>query len=68
MLSNKSIIENQKERRFHKVFKMMAKYMKTRSSVQCRSHHQKLLNKCKNYKEIIEQLSNKIYLTAPIST
>lgn len=31
-----------------KVFKQMAKFIKTRNSSQCRTHHQNLINKCKS--------------------
>lgn len=60
MKKNRYFFESEKLRRQHKVFKNMATFLKTRSSVQCRSHHQKLLARLKTFDEIVNYLENKI--------
>ena len=47
-------------RRTHKIFKKMGKYVKSRSSEQCRSHHQKLELKLKSFDGIIKFIQDKI--------
>jgi len=41
MIENRESFENKNLRRSNKVFKKMAKYVKSRCPEQCRSHHQK---------------------------
>jgi hypothetical protein len=40
--------------RMRKIFKEMSLFLGTRNSIQCRSHHQKQLDKLKNISKIIE--------------
>ena len=43
-----------------RVYKLMSRMLKTRSSVQCRSHHIKLLRTFRNVNKIVANLQNKI--------
>ncbi len=38
----------------------MSKYIPTRTPIQCRSHHQKLIAKYRNFKKIITSFKNEI--------
>ena len=50
----RSQFEDRVLRRKNKIFLRMAKFVKSRTSDQCRSHHQKVENKIKNIDMIIE--------------
>lgn len=41
-----------------KVFKQMAKFIKTRNSSQCRTHHQNLMSKSKNLENALNSFMN----------
>ena len=47
-----------KERKAHKINIMMSKYIKSRTSCQCRSHHQKMLQNHKNVLQLLNFLKN----------
>ena len=61
MIKYENIYRNKDLRRAHKIFKKMAKVVKSRTSEQCRSHHQKLDLKLKSYDAIIKALNIKFY-------
>jgi hypothetical protein len=44
---NRNLLIKNDRRRYDKVFMMMSNCVKTRTADQCRTHHQKLLNKFK---------------------
>ena len=55
-------IMEDKEKRIHlKVFNQMAKWMRTRTSDQCRSHHQKLLQYHQSIRNIITHFEEVIF-------
>lgn len=56
MLKHDEIYRDKDLRRTHKIFKKMGKFVRTRSSEQCRSHHQKLELKLKSYDAIISYI------------
>ena len=60
MLKHEEIYRDKDLRRTHKIFKKMGKYVKSRSSEQCRSHHQKLELKLKSFDGIINYIQDKI--------
>lgn len=49
--------ERKNLRRSEKIFKVMSRYLGTRTADQCRSHHQKMEKKCLSFQKIIEYLS-----------
>ena len=50
-----------KEKKTHKVYSRMSKYIRGRTDSQCRSHHQKMLIKFETIEGIIEDLKDLIY-------
>ena len=52
--SNRDDMEETQNRRKGKVFVRMSKFVRSRNSDQCRSHHQKLIKYYKDVKGIIE--------------
>lgn len=45
---HKQKFQSKSMRKSLKVFKQMARFVKTRNSSQCRTHHQNLMNKCRS--------------------
>lgn len=60
MLANREIFVSKPMRRKCHIFKLMADFVKTRTSEQCRSHHQKYEIKFGQFSNIIEHLTEKI--------
>lgn len=50
---HKSKFQSKSLRKSLKVFKQMAKFIKSRNSSQCRTHHQNLSKKCKNLDSLL---------------
>lgn len=50
---NTEILENREERREKKVFLRLSEYVETRDANQCRSHHQKMIQKYKSIEKIL---------------
>lgn len=55
---NEKLFEKKDLRRSDKVFKLMASYIGTRTSDQCRSHHQKIESKSGSVAQILENLAS----------
>lgn len=49
--------ERKNLRRSEKIFKVMSRYLGTRTADQCRSHHQKMEKKCLSFQKILEYLA-----------
>lgn len=60
MLENRESFENRDLRRSNKIFKKMAKFVKTRCPEQCRSHHQKYQKKYHNFDSIVDSIKAKV--------
>ena len=58
-----SYFVNKHRRRTEKIFKTMETFIGTREAEQCRSHHQKMEKKYKNFKQILLHLRNLHYAT-----
>ena len=54
---NEKLFEKKDSRRTDKVFKTMADFIGTRTSDQCRSHHQKIESKLGSITDIVEKLT-----------
>ena len=51
--TNKNLLGKSESRRYSRIFKLMALFIKTRGADQCRSHHQKKQKKFKTLANII---------------
>lgn len=60
MKQNRKIFEDKDSRRSNKIFRQMAKYLGTRSSEQCRSHHQKYEIRFITFDNIMVHIESKI--------
>jgi hypothetical protein len=59
MVENRDSFENRDLRRSNKIFKKMARFIKTRCPEQCRSHHQKYEKKYATFDQIVSFIENK---------
>lgn len=61
---NRQFFESEKSKRTSKIFRKMSNEIKTRSSLQCRSHHQKYEANNPKIDDLIEYLSNRFTIEA----
>lgn len=62
---NLEAMEDEQARKKSRIFVKMSKFMRTRSSDQCRSHHQKLINYHKTVASIVDHFHQFIFPRMP---